>query len=122
VRGGSGSQERPCSPFGNMPTLQPLHIIAQSRLKAFWEKPGRTDSEGPLRAWHAEVDGSTWTKTSDIKSRYPSASFLARNRVVFNIKGNTYRLVVDVRYKAKIVFVVWIGTHSEYDNLDISSL
>ena len=99
-----------------------MHIIAQSRRKAFWEKPGRQDSKGPLRAWHSEVEKSTWADPSDIKARYPHASFLAGNRVVFNIGGNKYRLVVDVRYQRAIVFVVWIGTHSEYNKVDVAAL
>jgi mRNA interferase HigB len=76
----------------------------------------------PLRAWHTEAETSTWTTSSDIKRRYPTASLLAGNKVIFNIKGNTYRLVVVVRYKARRVYVRWIGTHREYDRLDISSL
>jgi mRNA interferase HigB len=99
-----------------------VHVIAQSRLRAFWETPGREDSEMPLRAWHAEAETSTWTKSVDIKKRYPTASFLANNMVIFNIKGNKYRLVTTVRYVAKRVYISWIGTHDAYDRLDISSL
>lgn len=99
-----------------------MHVIAQSTLKAFWETPGREDSEGPLRAWHTEAETNTWTSTSDIKRRYPSASFFAGNRVVFNIGGNKYRLVTAVRYKAKRVYIRWIGTHNDYNHLDLSTL
>jgi mRNA interferase HigB len=100
-----------------------VRIIAQSTLKAFWVKPGRQDSEGSLRAWHAEAERSSWTGPADIKARYPSASFLAgNNRVIFNIKGNKYRLVVEVRYRWRRVFVRWIGTHSDYDKIDASTV
>jgi mRNA interferase HigB len=99
-----------------------LHIIAQSTLKAFWEKSGRRDSEGPLRAWHAEAEASTWTGPADVKKRFPTASFVEGNRVVFNIGGNKSRLVIAIRYRAKRAYVLWIGTHNEYDKIDVSKL
>ena len=69
----------------------------------------------PLQAWRAEVKAAVWKTTQDIKNRYRSADFLAGNRVIFNIKGNDYRLVVKVRYgKDGVVIVEWVGTHAEY--------
>jgi mRNA interferase HigB len=98
-----------------------LRVIAQSALIAFWRKPGRGDAEGPLKAWYAEVKKSTWTIPMDIKARYSTASFLADNRVVFNIGGNKYRLVTVVHYP-KRVYIRWIGTHGEYDKIDAAKV
>jgi len=76
-----------------------------------------SSAKGALDAWRNEVASVTccWRTTHDIKARYPSASLLANNRVIFNIKGNDYRLVVTVRYQGGIVVVEWVGTHAEYD-------
>ena len=76
------------------------------------------DAKGQLEAWYHEADRALWTGPQDIKARYSSASFLHGNVVVFNIKGNKYRLVVKVSYGPKVVFVKWFGTHAEYDGED----
>jgi mRNA interferase HigB len=70
---------------------------------------------GPLDAWRREVEEGEWRGPSDVRRRYPGASFLAGNLVVFNIKGNAHRLVVRVSYPIRVVMVSWIGTHAEYD-------
>ena len=74
-------------------------------------------SKNALDSWFYEVNNKEcrWESSQDIKDRYSSASFLSKNRVIFNIKGNKYRLVVKVRYKNKIVVIEWVGPHSEYD-------
>lgn len=76
------------------------------------------DAEGPLRAWCKEVEAANWSKPEDVRVRYPTASIVGDERVVFNIKGNTYRLIVAVNYAAKIVFIKFFGTHAEYDKVD----
>lgn len=73
------------------------------------------DAKGPLESWYAEVSAAHWDTPSDIKLRYQSASFLPQNYVIFNIKGNRYRLVTKLAYNSSIVLVKWIGTHAEYD-------
>ena len=78
-------------------------------------KRNHADTRGPLDAWRIEAEGAKWKTTQDIKQRFPSADFLSGNRVIFNIKGNKYRLVVQVRYQNNLVVVEWIGTHAEYD-------
>lgn len=89
-------------------------------LEAFWKR--YHDAKGPLEAWHTEAETSTWTTPQDIKNRYAKASFVL-GRVVFDIRGNHYRLIVRVRYGVNgSVLILWVGTHSEYDRLDISSL
>lgn len=75
------------------------------------------DAEGPLRAWYAEANAAEWTKPQDLKDRFPSADFIG-DRVVFNIKGNTYRLIVAVYFPGRIMFIKFIGTHAEYDEID----
>lgn len=77
-------------------------------------KQNHADVRGQLDAWRDEVGREAWQTSQDIKRRYKSADFLADNRVIFNIKGNSYRLVVQVRYRGGIVVIEWIGTHAEY--------
>ena len=78
-------------------------------------KRSHADTRGPLDAWRSEAEKAEWKTTQDIKLRFPSADFLSENRVIFNIKGNKYRLVVQVRYQNNLIVVEWIGTHAEYD-------
>jgi mRNA interferase HigB len=75
-----------------------------------------------LKAWVFEVKYSTWNNANELKSKYGNASILSSKRVVFNIKGNDYRLIVDIEYKLKIVFVLWFGTHLEYDKIDAKTV
>jgi len=75
------------------------------------------DAKGQLTAWFAEVEKAKWVGPSDLKQRYASASFLAGNVVIFNVKGNRYRLVSKVNYAGGIVLVKWFGTHAEYDKM-----
>ncbi|MCG1018571.1 MULTISPECIES: type II toxin-antitoxin system HigB family toxin [Burkholderiaceae] len=71
-----------------------------------------------LLAWHEEARSTIWTSTQDTKERYASVSFVGRNRVVFNIKGNAYRLIVAVAYRLGVVYIKFVGTHAEYDKID----
>lgn len=90
-----------------------MQLVGLIKLDAF--KQAHADSRGPLDAWQAEVEDAKWTGPQDIKNHYQGASFLSDNRVIFNIKGNTYRLVVKARYQNGIVLIEWVGTHAEYD-------
>ncbi len=94
-----------------------MRVISRKALREFWER--HADSEAPLRAWFKEAREAEWQKPSEIRDRYASASFLAGDRVVFNIKGNDYRLVVAVRYDIGIVFIRFVGTHAEYDKIEV---
>jgi mRNA interferase HigB len=71
-----------------------------------------------LDAWFHEVDKADWTKSSDVKKSYANASIAGSDRVVFNIKGNDYRLITAVDYERKIAFIKWLGTHAAYDKVD----
>lgn len=77
-------------------------------------KQSHADARGALDAWQGEAERESWQTPQDIKRRYRHADFLSGNRVIFNIKGNTYRLVVQVRYRNGLVVVEWVGTHAEY--------
>jgi len=95
-----------------------MRVIALSALRDFWARPEHASSEEPLRAWYQEVSQAQWQQPADIKADYGSASILKNRRVVFNIKGNDYRLIVAVAYRAQFVYVKFIGTHAEYDKVD----
>ena len=93
-----------------------MRVIAKSTLRDFWLK--HADSEQALKTWYQETDKSSWQHPNDIKREYPSASILADNRIVFNIKGNRYRLIVKINYAYQMVWIRFIGTHAEYDKID----
>jgi len=86
------------------------------------ENTAYKDSEQPQKAWLAEVTKATWTRPADIKAQYGNASIIATNRVVFNIKGNDYRLIVSVAYKMQWVCVKFVGTHKHYDAIDAETV
>jgi mRNA interferase HigB len=93
-------------------------VISRKRLIAFWRlHPG---ARAPLAAWFSELKKAKWPDTTEVKRRYPSASFVGRDRIVFNIKGNKYRLVV--RYRPPVVFIRFVGTHAEYDRIDAATV
>lgn len=99
-----------------------MRVIAKSSLKRFWDSPGRADARGPLHSWYDEAIKATWKTPQDIKDQYASASICANNRVVFNVAGNKYRLVVEVQYHAGIVWVKFIGTHAQYDCINAETV
>lgn len=78
--------------------------------------------EQPLKAWVDEVKNAQWKTPQDIKDKYRSADFLSNNRVVFNIKGNDYRLIVAVAYRFQAVYIKFVGTHTEYDKIDADTV
>jgi len=95
-----------------------LHVIKRKTLIEFYRRPGCEDAKGPLDAWWHEAKKADWQSWTDIKKQYGSASPLKGGRVVFNIGGNKYRLVVKINYPTKTVFIRFIGTHQEYDKID----
>lgn len=97
-----------------------MRIIALSTLRAFWER--HPDAEVPLRVWYALASRAKWKTPADIKAAYRNASFVADSRVVFNIKGNDYRLVVAVRYDRGLMYVRFVGTHRQYDKIDAATI
>lgn len=97
-----------------------MKIISIKTLKDFWSK--YPESEQPLKAWLDEAIKATWKAPSDIKGMYRSASILKNKRVVFNIKGNCYRLIVAIAYQRGWIFVKFIGTHEQYDRVDAETV
>ena len=97
-----------------------MRVIAKKILRDFWQ--AHSDSEQQLKAWYQETSKAEWTGPKQIKSEYPSASFLADNRVVFNIKGNHYRLIVRINYDYQMVWIRFIGTHAEYDKINAKTI
>lgn len=95
-----------------------MRIIARKRLRDFWEKPGHRDSEVPLREWFTEARRANWKSPNEVKRAYGNASIIGNNRVVFNIRGNKYRLVVAVDYRRQIAYIRFIGTHGQYDEVN----
>lgn len=98
------------------------NIIALKTLREHWEKPNRADSEQQIKAWYIEAKKANWKNANDIKIQFRSASVIGGNKVVFNICGNKYRLVVKINYINQWVYVLFIGTHSEYDKIDFKKL
>jgi mRNA interferase HigB len=97
-----------------------MRIISKAPLKEFGAK--YPPIKQAIDAWVYEVEQADWTTPADIKKRYPSADILPNNRVVFNIKGNHYRLIVKIHYNTKIVYIRFIGTHTEYDRIDAETI
>ena len=97
-----------------------MRIIAKKSLIKYWEKHPYTEQS--LKAWYQETSAATWEGPQDIKNQYRNASFVANNRVVFNIRGNTHRLVVAVIYRFGTVYVKFIGTHKEYDRIEAETV
>ena len=95
-----------------------MRIISKRTLREFWEQPGYSDSQGQLEAWHEEVLRADWSTPQELKAQFRNASVLQDSRVVFNIKGNDYRLVVKINYPYRMVYVRFVGTHKMYDQID----
>ena len=99
-----------------------MWTISRRTLREHWQKPGRGDSEQALKAWYAEAKAASWSTPAEVKAQYRSASILKGRRVVFNICGNKYRLVVKINYDYKVVYIRFVGTHGEYDKIDVESV
>ncbi len=95
-----------------------MRIISRRALVAFCQRPDCRDAKGPLDAWYHFVKREQWTSWTDIKAQYADASILKGGRVVFNIGGNKYRLVVHVNYPSQRVYIRFVGTHKEYNKID----
>jgi len=99
-----------------------MRVISRKTLKDFWLQTAHRDAEIPLRYWYKEASSALWHDPHEIKRRYPHSSILPGGRVVFNIGGNKYRLVVVIRYDLGLVFIRFIGNHAEYDGIDAGSI
>jgi mRNA interferase HigB len=99
-----------------------MRIIKEKTLTDYCQLSKYKQAVESLRAWIFEVKFSTWDNANELKVQYGPASIISSKRVVFNIKGNDYRLIVDIEYKLKIIFIVWFGTHNEYDKIDVKTV
>jgi mRNA interferase HigB len=99
-----------------------MRIIAVSALREFWSRPGRRDAEQPLRAWVNIVKAANWSRPTDVKEMFRSADILPNGRAIFDIGGNKYRLVAAIHYRGKRVYVRFIGTHRDYDEIDVRTV
>jgi mRNA interferase HigB len=97
-----------------------MRVIAIKKLRDFWVI--HPDSHQSLLAWHDEASKANWRQPADIKTHYASASILKNRRVVFNIKGNDYRLIAAIAYKLGLVYVKFVGTHRQYDAVDAETV
>lgn len=98
-----------------------MQILSRKALRDYWESYRGADQpalEEALKSWYREVKQAQWSTANQLKQKYRSASILKNGRVVFNICGNKFRLVVGVNYSVKIVYIKWVGTHTEYDDID----
>lgn len=93
-----------------------MHVFTKKRLQECWKK--HRDVEQALKAWYFEIKHARWKSPADVKKRFPSADFLVNNRVVFNIKGNHYRIVAVIHYDRGRVYIRFVDTHAEYDKID----
>jgi mRNA interferase HigB len=97
-----------------------MRIIALKTLKWYIEK--YPQAAGALKSWNEEISEADWKTPNDLKEQFGKASLIGKKRVIFNIHGNMFRLIVDVEYKFKLVFIVWFGTHKEYDKIDANAI
>lgn len=99
-----------------------MRIIKEKTLTDYCRKSNYKKAAASLKAWLYEVKHSKWNSSGELKLKYRNASIISSKRVVFNIKGNDFRLIVDIEYKLKIVFIVWFGIHEEYDKIDAKTI
>lgn len=100
-----------------------MRVIAKRTLRQFWENhPQGKGAKAALEDWHGQAAQADWAQPADVKQEYGDASILKGSRVVFNIAGNKYRLVVRINYPYRVVYVRFIGTHAEYDQIDAETI
>ena len=97
-----------------------MRVIAKRTLRNFWIK--HADCEQQLKSWYRETIKAEWENINKLKSEYPNASILKNNRIVFNIKGNDYRLIAKFNFDYQICWIRFIGTHAEYDKINANEI
>ncbi|HET7322568.1 MAG TPA: type II toxin-antitoxin system HigB family toxin [Longimicrobiaceae bacterium] len=100
-----------------------MRIIAKRTLRQFWDNhPRGAEAKVPLQVWHSTVEDADWATPADVKAMYGDASILKNGRVVFNIAGNKFRLVVRINYPYRVVYIRFVGTHEQYDAIDAEQI
>ena len=97
-----------------------MHIISKKPLSEFWEQ--HADAEGPLKAWYDHAKRAQWLTPADVQKDFGDEAILPDNRAVFNIKGNRYRLIVRFNFTTHRIYIRWLGTHAEYDRIDVAKI
>lgn len=99
-----------------------MRVISHRKLKEFYEEGGHSDAKEALERWYAIAEDASWQNLSEIRLDFPSADYVGNQHYVFNIRGNKYRLVVVIKFTIGYVFIRFVGTHSEYDKIDCSTI
>ena len=99
-----------------------MHIISHRKLKEFYETPGREDSRVALEKWYDIAEKADWNNLAEIKEDFPSTDYVGNQHYVFNIRGNRYRLIVVIKFTIRRIFIRFVGTHSEYDKIEVSTI
>lgn len=99
-----------------------MRIIAKSRLRHYWEKAGNEKSQPWLKEWYHFCARQDWSKPQDVKNTFRHVSFVGKDRVVFNVKGNDYRIVCSMDYGRRAMYIKFVGTHTEYDAIDVKEV
>jgi mRNA interferase HigB len=97
-----------------------MRIIAKRTLREFWEK--YSDAETPLKVWYKNIKEAEWRNSNELKRQFKNASIVGNDRIVFNIKGNTYRLVISIDFEKQIVWIKFIGSHRDYDKINAKTV
>src|SRR5580765_3209549 len=100
----------------------PMRIISRKTLRLFWEKSQYADAEQALKAWFREASKADWATPAEVKAAFRTASIVGNNRVVFNICGNKYRLIGKVNYGYRVLYIRFIGTHAQYDRINVEEV
>jgi len=99
-----------------------MRVVAKKILREFWEKPNRSDSEQPLKSWYKLASQAEWRTPADVKKQLRNASFVGNDRIVFDIAGNKYRLVIAADYKRQTLYIKFVGTHKQYDKINVKEV
>ena len=97
-----------------------MRILSRKALRQFWEE--HPEAEQPLLAWYREVEQANWETPAHVMERFPKASIVGSDRVVFRIRGGSYRIVARVFYPGRLVYIRFVGTHEEYERIDVEEV
>ena len=99
-----------------------MRVISRKAIRDFWQRREHADAEQPLKAWFREVSRADWSSPAAVKAAYRGASVIGDRRIVFNVAGNKYRVVVKVNYPYRVIYIRFVGTHRQYDLIDATKV
>lgn len=97
-----------------------MRIISITKLRDFWER--HPDAEQPLKEWYVKTERASWKNLNDMRNDFNSVDYVGNQHYVFNIKGNNYRLIVAIKFTPALVYIRFVGTHEEYDKIDVTNI